>query len=104
MITTETKTIYKLPLSIVTYPEKNLIFYCKVKEEKAEKKQKKVQEEMLQEKDKEAQMTKDMDVKIMMENQEKEQDNVCIKISRGHLENLSITGNTEPTTLELTEI
>ncbi|XP_017307016.1 urea transporter 2 isoform X2 [Ictalurus punctatus] len=104
LITTETKTIYKLPLSIVTYPEKNLIFYCKVKEEKAEKKQKKVQEEMLQEKDKEAQMTKDMDVKIMMENQEKEQHNVCIKISRGHLENLSITGNTEPTTLELTEI
>lgn len=38
LITTETKTIYKLPLAEVTYPEKNLMRYRKMKKkEKAEK-------------------------------------------------------------------
>ncbi|MCI4392613.1 hypothetical protein PGIGA_G00147940 [Pangasianodon gigas] len=106
LITTEMKTIYKLPLAIVTYPENNLMFYCKMKkEEKAKKKQKKAQEEMWQEKEKGAQMTKDMDVKIMMESQENEQQDVCTEISRGqYSENLTIIGNTETTTLELAEI
>ncbi|MCJ8746838.1 hypothetical protein PDJAM_G00146460 [Pangasius djambal] len=106
LITTEVKTIYKLPLAIVTYPENNLMFYCKMKkEEKAKKKQKKAQEEMLQEKEKEGQMTKDMDAKIMMESQENEQQDVCTEIGRGHYsENLTIVGNKETTTLELAEI
>lgn len=53
MITTETKTIYKLPLAKVTYPEKNLLYFRKMrKEERAEKRKKaKEKQQQLQEKE-----------------------------------------------------
>ncbi|KAF7687339.1 hypothetical protein HF521_014567 [Silurus meridionalis] len=95
LITTETKTIYKLPLCIVTYPEKNLMFYCKIKREM------KAEEEMLQEKENEVQITKNTDVKIMMEAKGKEEQDVCTEICRGqHSENLYITKNTMTTTIQ----
>lgn len=50
LLTTGTKRIFKLPLAKVTYPEKNLAFYWRMKkEEKAEKteKEKKTIEEQL---------------------------------------------------------
>ncbi|XP_026994096.1 urea transporter 2-like isoform X2 [Tachysurus fulvidraco] len=79
LITTDTKTIYKLPLTQVTYPEKNLMLYCKMKkEEKAKKKEKEVQNKMLLQEEKEAQRLKDTE------------------ISRGqHSENVPIAGITE---------
>lgn len=79
LITTNTKTIYKLPLTQVTYPEKNLVFYWKMKkEEKAKKKQKEVQNKMLLQEEKEAQRLKDTEK------------------SRGqHSENVPIAGITE---------
>lgn len=106
MINIETKTIYKLPLAIVTYPEKNLIFFSKMKEkEKDKKRQKKVQEEIQQEKEKGAKMTEDVVVKILMESQYNKQQDVCTEISRGrHSENLHSTHNPETITIELTEI
>lgn len=75
------------------------MIYSKMKnEEKAKKRQEKVQEEKLQEKGEDGQMTEDMDVKIRMESQENEQQGVCTEISRGqYSENLSITGNTQAT-------
>ncbi|MCJ8746839.1 hypothetical protein PDJAM_G00146470 [Pangasius djambal] len=70
LITTETKTIYKLPLARVTYPEKNLMFYWKMKkEEKAEKVQKAKDEVQMK---KDVQISKDVEVKIMVESQDKE--------------------------------
>ncbi|XP_072521417.1 urea transporter 2 [Salminus brasiliensis] len=69
LITTETKTIYKLPLAKVAYPEKNLIYYLKMKKEERAEKLKKTQ---LQEK--EAQIAKEEDeVKIVIESQQQEQ-------------------------------
>ncbi|KAM9446487.1 urea transporter 2-like [Clarias gariepinus] len=104
LITTETKTIYKLPLSVVTYPEKNLMLKKIMKlEQKATQKQERAQKEILQEKEKEAQLTKDIGVKTMTENQE--QQDVCTEIRRGQiLENPSISGNYKITTLQLTEV
>lgn len=106
LITTETKTIYKLPLAIVTYPEKNLIFYSNMKmEEKTKKRQKNVQEEILQEKKKDAQMTEHVDVKISMESQDNKQKDVCTAISKGqHSENLHSTKNSKTIRVELTEM
>lgn len=73
--------------------------------EKANERQKKAQEEVLQDKEKDAQITKDMDVNIMMKSHENEQKDVCTEISRGHhSENLAITGSTGTTTLELAEL
>ncbi|XP_053530605.1 urea transporter 2 [Ictalurus punctatus] len=70
LITTETKTIYKLPLAKVTYPEKNLMFYRKMKkEEKAEKVIKANNEVQMKE---DLQISKDVEVRIMVESQDKE--------------------------------
>uniref|UniRef100_A0A8C1MMN4 Solute carrier family 14 member 2 n=1 Tax=Cyprinus carpio TaxID=7962 RepID=A0A8C1MMN4_CYPCA len=44
LITTEIKNIYKLPLAKVTYPEKNLIYFWKMKKEERIAKQRKEQE------------------------------------------------------------
>ncbi|XP_053466212.1 urea transporter 2-like isoform X2 [Ictalurus furcatus] len=70
LITTETKTIYKLPLAKVTYPEENLMFYRKMKkEEKAEKVIKANNEVQMKE---DLQISKDVEVKIMVERHFKE--------------------------------
>lgn len=72
-------------------------------EQKATQKQERAQKEILQEKEKEAQLTKDIGVKTMTENQE--QQDVCTEIRRGQiLENPSISGNYKITTLQLTEV
>ncbi|KAI4901679.1 hypothetical protein NFI96_029217 [Prochilodus magdalenae] len=72
LITTETKTIYKLPLAKVAYPEKNLIYFWKMKKEERAEKLKKAQEEV-QLQEKEAQMGKEEEVKITIESQERGQ-------------------------------
>ncbi|KAL7839754.1 hypothetical protein SRHO_G00264120 [Serrasalmus rhombeus] len=69
LITTETKTIYKLPLAKVAYPEKNLIYFWKMKKEERAEKLRKAQEGM---QEKEAQMGK-AEVKITIGSQEQEQ-------------------------------
>lgn len=47
LLTTGTKRIFKLPLAKVTYPEKNLAFYWRLKkQEKAEKAAKESQEQL----------------------------------------------------------
>ncbi len=48
MITTEIKSIYKLPLAKVTYPEKNLINFWKMKKEERIDKQRKKQEKYIE--------------------------------------------------------
>lgn len=51
LITTETKKIFKLPLAKVTYPEKNLGFFWKLKkQEKTEKREKERKEKEEQQK------------------------------------------------------
>lgn len=46
LLTTEAKRVFKLPLAKVTYPEKNLAFYWKLrKQEKAEKAEKERKEQ-----------------------------------------------------------
>ncbi|XP_053337499.1 urea transporter 2 isoform X1 [Clarias gariepinus] len=66
LITTETKTIYKLPLAKVTYPEKNLMFYRKIKKEEKAEKVKKINNELQITKDSQI-STEDVEVKIMVE-------------------------------------
>ncbi|KAF7687340.1 hypothetical protein HF521_014568 [Silurus meridionalis] len=98
LITTDTKTIYKLPLATVTYPEKNLMFYSKMKKEKrATENQMKAHEKLLLQ-EKEAQIQKEMDVKITVESQENKPQDDCTEISREHhLENVPIAENTKTT-------
>ncbi|XP_051551996.1 urea transporter 2 isoform X4 [Myxocyprinus asiaticus] len=76
LITTETKNIYKLPLAKVTYPEKNLIYFCKMKEEERAQALKKQQEEM-QQKDTESQLMTEEKIKITMEKKEQEHQEFC---------------------------
>ncbi|XP_062874379.1 urea transporter 2 [Trichomycterus rosablanca] len=66
LITTETKTIHKLPLAKVTYPEKNLLYFRKMKKEvKAENIEKAKETQQLQEKAEELQ--NENEVKITIE-------------------------------------
>ncbi|XP_066510053.1 urea transporter 2-like [Hoplias malabaricus] len=105
LITTEIKAIYKLPLAKVTYPEKNLIYFWKLKkEERAEKLQK--AQEKVQQQEKEAQMAKECDFKIMIESQQQEQSKLPETSAEKHTnntenlpENTTITVSTDSTCL-----
>ncbi|KAG9261852.1 urea transporter 2-like [Astyanax mexicanus] len=108
LITSETKTIYKLPLSKVAYPEKNLIYYLKMKkEEKAEKL--KAAKEQVELQEKEAQIAKDEEVKITIESQEREQQEAKVErttaTDTSHEDNPpeypGVTVSTEPIMVEL---
>ncbi|XP_065140574.1 urea transporter 2 isoform X3 [Paramisgurnus dabryanus] len=70
LITTETKGIYKLPLAKVTYPEKNLIYFWKMKKEERAAKEKKKQEKMQLD----SQIKKDEEILVTME---KDKPDIC---------------------------
>lgn len=111
MITTETKTIFKLPLAKVAYPEKNLIYFWKMKKEERAEKLKKAQEAaQLQKMD--PQMVKE-EVKIVIESPAAEQleqldaGERTITDDRGTdsaQENAVITAKTEEPAVELSEL
>ncbi|XP_060762983.1 urea transporter 2 isoform X3 [Neoarius graeffei] len=70
LITTETKTIYKLPLAKVNYPEKNLMIYMKMKKEEKAEKVKTVKEEVIVIND--LQISNDVEVQTTVESQDME--------------------------------
>ncbi|KAL0192812.1 hypothetical protein M9458_011108, partial [Cirrhinus mrigala] len=71
LITTEIKNIHKLPLAKVTYPEKNLIYFWKMKKEERIDKQRKNQE-----KDVESQQKKE-EIMAATKTKEHERLDVC---------------------------
>lgn len=71
LITTETSTIYKLPLAKVTYPEKNLIYFWKMKKEERAGEEKKTQEMQLRDTE-ETQLKKDDEISVTVEKCEDE--------------------------------
>ncbi|XP_051969839.1 urea transporter 2 [Xyrauchen texanus] len=76
LITMETKNIHKLPLAKVTYPEKNLIYFRKMKEEERAQALKKQQEEM-QLIDTKSQLITEEKIKFTMEKKEQEHQEYC---------------------------
>ncbi|XP_056602449.1 urea transporter 2 [Triplophysa dalaica] len=71
LITTETSAIYKLPLAKVTYPEKNLIYFWKMKKEERAGEEKKTQEMQLRDTE-ETQPKKDDEISVTVEKCEEE--------------------------------
>ncbi|XP_026994097.2 urea transporter 2-like [Tachysurus fulvidraco] len=67
LITTETKTIYKLPLAKVNYPEKNLMLYWKMKKEKGGNFKKEKKEVKLKTN---VQISKDVEATVVVECQD----------------------------------
>lgn len=79
LITTETKAVYKLPLAKVTYPEKNLIYFWKMKKEETASEEKKKQEMQLKDAEK-SQLKKDEEISLTVEKSEQEWTTLTEKI------------------------
>lgn len=80
LITTETKNIHKLPLAKVTYPEKNLIYFWKMKKEERIDKLREKQEQM--QKDVESQLKKEEIIDVMKTNDQEPLDVCTVEVQQ----------------------
>ncbi|XP_030647644.1 urea transporter 2 [Chanos chanos] len=111
LITTETNTIFKLPLAKVTYPEKNLIYFWKMRKEERAEKLKDAQEEA-QVKEKEEQMKREEEeFKVTMEEKEQEECTVNMNVDvninteeNRNEENTSEETNPSDSSAEITQV
>lgn len=101
LITTETKNIHKLPLAKVTYPEKNLIYFWKMKKEERNDKQREKQEKM-QVKDVESQLKKE-EIIVAMEKKE-HPDVFTVEVRQEETTQSRTNKNSEATELHLTQL
>ncbi|XP_012684003.2 urea transporter 2 isoform X2 [Clupea harengus] len=84
LMTTETNTIYKLPLAKVTYPEKNLHYFWKMKKaEKAEKLKKELEEMQRVKREEGEKSEKEEGFKLDMLNTEKGRSDACMVTVEG---------------------
>ncbi|XP_067263912.1 urea transporter 2 [Chanodichthys erythropterus] len=103
LITTETKNIHKLPLAKVNYPEKNLIYFWKMKKEERIDKQRENQEKM-QVKDVESQLKKE-EIIVAMEKKDQEHLNVfTVEVQQEETTESRKNKNSEATELHLTQL
>jgi len=103
LITTETKNIHKLPLAKVTYPEKNLIYYWKMKKEERIDKQRKKQEQM-QVKDVESQLKKE-EIIVAMKKKDQQPLDVCtVDVQQEETTQSGTNKNSEAIELNLTKL
>lgn len=103
LITTETKNIHKLPLAKVTYPEKNLIYFWKMKKEERVDKQKEKQEKM-QVKDVESQLKKEEIIVAMEKKDQEHLDVFTMEVQQEETTQSRTNKNSEATELHLTQL
>ncbi|XP_064152825.1 urea transporter 2 [Anguilla rostrata] len=100
LITTETKTIFKLPLAKVTYPEKNLRYFWNLK--KAEK-EKQLTEKEVQLSAKEQEEASKIEF-VKMEHEGQDSQDSEENSEAGDLENCTYEGASEQSANDLTEV
>nr|BAC53976.1 gill urea transporter [Anguilla japonica] len=101
LITTETKTIFKLPLAKVTYPEKNLCYFWNLK--KAEEKEKQLTEKEVQLSAKEQEEASKIKF-VTMEHEDQDSQDSEENSEAGDLENCTYEGASEQSENDLTEV